>query len=603
MPARAGAPAPRWRPWPPSRDRSPGRSASSGFLVRGALVGARPADRRPAHADRPRERPRAVVIAIALGRPIAGVARAIALAAVAIAAWLVASVLSSGRVTDAVLIRWIARRARRTAPAPRRSGAAPGLGDGRAGGAGALGGQPAAADRRGLGVSPGSSRSPARAHPARRPGRAARRARGRRRPGCRRRDRGRLAGRRGRRRAGGAAGRPRWRRPASRALAGAVVTAVRDLPGVDRDAPAGRGRPRRARRPAGRGGDRRLGRAARVAAGRRPRPAGRRWSPRPLADLARRPRPGRARGDLAQRALDGRGAPSPGRPADRGRGRPGLRTGGFHRRPESPGVTSGVAGPPPATVRPGPLLHCPGAEPPECDRIAADARRPGSGQLDLKTIVDTIGGFFDNPIVQFALQAIAVYIVILWLAAAYWAFRDMQLRTENPILPYLAAAFIVLFTPVLFLLAVIVYRIVRPQERIGEVYERQPGRGGAPRRGRGDPELPDLPTARPRRVDHLPHLPDAPQPRLPQLRPARRPRLVAVRLVRQGLRASRAVAAVAALPLRAEPARTAPEAGPPGRGASGGPDRRRSGAVRVGRGPAASRSSSALGRRTPLPER
>ena len=90
----------------------------------------------------------------------------------------------------------------------------------------------------------------------------------------------------------------------------------------------------------------------------------------------------------------------------------------------------------------------------------------------LNTIGETIGGFFANPIVTFALQSIAVYIVILWLAAAYWAFRDMQLRSENPVLPYLAAALIVLFTPVLFLFGVIVYRIVRPQEKIGEVYER-----------------------------------------------------------------------------------------------------------------------------------
>ncbi len=90
----------------------------------------------------------------------------------------------------------------------------------------------------------------------------------------------------------------------------------------------------------------------------------------------------------------------------------------------------------------------------------------------LTTITDTIGGFFANPIVQGSIQAAAVYIVILWLAAAYWAFRDMQLRSENPILPYLAAALIVLFTPVLFLFGIIVYRIVRPHEKIGEVYER-----------------------------------------------------------------------------------------------------------------------------------
>ncbi|HKF84646.1 MAG TPA: zinc ribbon domain-containing protein [Candidatus Limnocylindrales bacterium] len=90
----------------------------------------------------------------------------------------------------------------------------------------------------------------------------------------------------------------------------------------------------------------------------------------------------------------------------------------------------------------------------------------------LETIGDTIGGFFTNPIVQLAIQATAIYFVILWLATAYWAFRDMQQRSENPVLPYLAAALIVLFTPVLFLFGVIVYRIVRPHEKIGEVYER-----------------------------------------------------------------------------------------------------------------------------------
>jgi RNA polymerase subunit RPABC4/transcription elongation factor Spt4 len=90
----------------------------------------------------------------------------------------------------------------------------------------------------------------------------------------------------------------------------------------------------------------------------------------------------------------------------------------------------------------------------------------------LNTITSAIGGIFTNPIVQFSIQMVAVYFVILWLATAYWAFRDMQQRSENPILPYVAAAIIVVFTPVLFVFGVIVYRIVRPHEKIGEVYER-----------------------------------------------------------------------------------------------------------------------------------
>jgi RNA polymerase subunit RPABC4/transcription elongation factor Spt4 len=83
-----------------------------------------------------------------------------------------------------------------------------------------------------------------------------------------------------------------------------------------------------------------------------------------------------------------------------------------------------------------------------------------------------LGGFFGSAPVQLALQATAVYLIILWLAGAYWAFRDMQQRTENPILPYVAASFIIVFTPIFFPLAIFVYKIIRPHEKIGEVYER-----------------------------------------------------------------------------------------------------------------------------------
>lgn len=90
----------------------------------------------------------------------------------------------------------------------------------------------------------------------------------------------------------------------------------------------------------------------------------------------------------------------------------------------------------------------------------------------ISQIGSTIGGFFGNPAVQFGLQAAGVYFVGLWLASAYWAFRDLQGRTDNPVAPYLAASLVILFTPVFFLLAVIIYRIVRPHERIGDVNER-----------------------------------------------------------------------------------------------------------------------------------
>ena len=43
---------------------------------------------------------------------------------------------------------------------------------------------------------------------------------------------------------------------------------------------------------------------------------------------------------------------------------------------------------------------------------------------------------------------------------------------ESTLAPYLAAGFVILFTPILFPLAVFTYRVIRPQEKIGEIYER-----------------------------------------------------------------------------------------------------------------------------------
>lgn len=90
----------------------------------------------------------------------------------------------------------------------------------------------------------------------------------------------------------------------------------------------------------------------------------------------------------------------------------------------------------------------------------------------LQTLADEVAKFFSTPIVQLTIQAIALYMVLLWAATAYWAYRDLQQRTANPVAPYLAAALIILFTPLLFVFGVIIYRIVRPGETVAEANER-----------------------------------------------------------------------------------------------------------------------------------
>ena len=90
----------------------------------------------------------------------------------------------------------------------------------------------------------------------------------------------------------------------------------------------------------------------------------------------------------------------------------------------------------------------------------------------LETFATEVGRFFDTPIVRLALQAIALYIVLLWAVTAFWAYRDLQTRTSNPVAPYLAAALIILFTPLFFVFGVVIYRILRPNETVAEANER-----------------------------------------------------------------------------------------------------------------------------------
>ena len=90
----------------------------------------------------------------------------------------------------------------------------------------------------------------------------------------------------------------------------------------------------------------------------------------------------------------------------------------------------------------------------------------------LSSITSSFNDIVQSDFVQIAARLIGIYLVVLWLASAYWAFRDMQQRSDNVILPYLAAAGVILFTPIFFILAIWIYKIVRPHEKIGEVWER-----------------------------------------------------------------------------------------------------------------------------------
>lgn len=64
---------------------------------------------------------------------------------------------------------------------------------------------------------------------------------------------------------------------------------------------------------------------------------------------------------------------------------------------------------------------------------------------------------------------VGAYLVVLWLAALVWVYRDAAARSRDPFIQVLATALVAVFSlPGLFL-----YLIVRPQETIADRYDRQ----------------------------------------------------------------------------------------------------------------------------------
>jgi hypothetical protein len=85
---------------------------------------------------------------------------------------------------------------------------------------------------------------------------------------------------------------------------------------------------------------------------------------------------------------------------------------------------------------------------------------------------EAINGFVESDIFQLGIRVVVAYVVLIWLASAFWAYRDMRLRSASAFTPYVAAAAIIIFTPIFFLFGLLLYRIVRPKETIAEVNER-----------------------------------------------------------------------------------------------------------------------------------
>lgn len=86
----------------------------------------------------------------------------------------------------------------------------------------------------------------------------------------------------------------------------------------------------------------------------------------------------------------------------------------------------------------------------------------------LAAIGEVVTGILESPIVTGALIALGVGIVVLWLAAAWWAYLDVSRRTSAQLARLGAVAMILLSTPALLPFSLITYLLVRPQMTVAE---------------------------------------------------------------------------------------------------------------------------------------
>lgn len=76
---------------------------------------------------------------------------------------------------------------------------------------------------------------------------------------------------------------------------------------------------------------------------------------------------------------------------------------------------------------------------------------------------DVIDELLANPALQAVGTAILVAVIALWVAAAWWAYQDASRRTESATAGFVAAAWILVSTPLMLPLSLAAYAMARPQ--------------------------------------------------------------------------------------------------------------------------------------------
>jgi len=74
-----------------------------------------------------------------------------------------------------------------------------------------------------------------------------------------------------------------------------------------------------------------------------------------------------------------------------------------------------------------------------------------------------------QPLFAFIAAILIAYVVVLWLGAAVWVYRDVRERTRDGWTQFVSVALVVVFS----LPGLILYLMMRPRETMLEAYERR----------------------------------------------------------------------------------------------------------------------------------
>ena len=97
------------------------------------------------------------------------------------------------------------------------------------------------------------------------------------------------------------------------------------------------------------------------------------------------------------------------------------------------------------------------------------AAQAGTSTSDTGDPFESISGFFDSGLWSAITVLLRIFVVLLWIALAYWTYQDARRRIASP--PMVAGC--VALSVLIPFLGSIIYLIVRPPEYLDEARERE----------------------------------------------------------------------------------------------------------------------------------